>query len=200
MYVCTSTIHMYDTYIHVCTSTPYEYIIVRKYLPINLLIHIYLSGLTVDSNKLLLLWLLLLPQFVYLGGGDYGRGGKGKDRQPVPRAKLFCLRFCGRIGFVARFTLTLDKHLFSVFGLEDDGGESAPEGRSYPIGWKTKRRAIISGITPKAAAAGAQDGWWWVGRKFFYFGWVRPGEAKWLLLYIVHCTRTVIKIREQLIT
>lgn len=137
---------------------------------------------------------------IWGGGGDYGRGGKGKDRQPVPRAKLFCLRFCGRIGFVARFTLTLDKHLFSVFGLEDDGGESAPEGRSYPIGWKTKRRAIISGITPKAAAAGAQDGWWWVGRKFFYFGWVRPGEAKWLLLYIVHCTRTVIKIREQLIT
>lgn len=62
---------------------------------------------------------------------------------------------------MARFTLTLDKHLFSVFGLEDDGGgggESAPEGRSYPIGWKTKRRAIISGITPKAAAAGVQDG------------------------------------------
>lgn len=63
------------------------------------------------------------------GEGDYGRGGKGKDRQPVPRAKLFCLRFCGRIGFVARFTLTLDKHLFSVFGLEDDGGRG---GRKCP--------------------------------------------------------------------
>lgn len=72
-------------------------------------------------------------------------GREGKDRQPVPRAKLFCLRFCGRIGFVARFTLTLDKHLFSVENWGEGGAkcEGAPEGRSYYIGRKTKRRAII---------------------------------------------------------
>lgn len=50
-------------------------------------------------------------------------GGRGwGDRQPVPRAKLFCLRFCGRIEFVARFTLILDKHFFSVLDWRREGG------------------------------------------------------------------------------
>ncbi len=31
---------------------------------------------------------------------------------------------------MARFTLTLDKHLFSVFGLEDDGGGRKCPGRA----------------------------------------------------------------------
>lgn len=88
-------------------------------------------------------------------------GGRGwGDRQPVPRAKLFCLRFCGRIEFVARFTLILDKHFFSVLDWRrEGGGEVARKGRSYPIGRQTylcKRRAI----TPKAAAAGVQDVCW----------------------------------------
>lgn len=62
-------------------------------------------------------------------------GGRGwGDRQPVPRAKLFCLRFCGRIEFVARFTLILDKHFFSVLDWRREGGDG---GRSGP------ERAII---------------------------------------------------------
>lgn len=78
---------------------------------------------------------------MYLGGGAImsecvcGGGRRGRDRQPVPSAKLFCLRFCGRIGFVARFTLTLDKHF--VFGLGLDlggrlGGREGGEVRRGP--------------------------------------------------------------------
>lgn len=139
--------------------------------------------------------MLLLPQFVHLGGRwRLWVHVWGEDRQPVPRAKLFCLRFCGRIGFVARFTLTLDKHLLSVLDWGTMGGAEVRRGPGRAIILAGRpRRTIISGITPKAAAPG------WcteyirnvlyiqaIGLKgIFGFGWVRPSEAKWLLLYIV---------------
>lgn len=85
--------------------------------------------------------------------------GEGKDRQPVPRAKLFCLRFCGRIGFVARFTLTLDKHVFSVLDWRTMGGEVQRAGRAIiPHRPEDQEKSYYIRITPKAAAAGLQDG------------------------------------------
>lgn len=124
----------------------------------------YLFGLTVDDNKIIIITIvsslyysiLLLPQFVHLrGGGRLWVHVWGEDRQPVPRAKLFCLRFCGRIGFVARFTLTLDKHLFSVLDWGTMGGAEVRRGPGRAIILAGRpRRTIISGITPKAAAPG----------------------------------------------
>lgn len=99
--------------------------------------------------------------------GGEGKVEGGKDRQPVPRAKLFCLRFCGRIGFVARFTLTLDKHFTFGLGLEVFfflGGERrqakcerARKGDHTPSAGRPREEYHI-GVTPWAAAAGVQDG------------------------------------------
>lgn len=93
---------------------------------IHAYIHTYIH--TSPDRQLMITFITIWPSGVVEGG----------DRQPVPRAKLFCLRFCGRIEFVARFTLMWDKHFFwSWIGGKGGARGEGPEGRSYSIGRQT---------------------------------------------------------------
>lgn len=108
-------LRIYRTYMHTYVHIYIHLIHTSMYIH---LIYTYLDVPT-DVNN----YCCIFGWWWWLGGGGW------RDRQPVPRAKLFCLRFCGRIEFVARFTLILDKHFFrSWMGR----GRSGPEGRSCP--------------------------------------------------------------------